>query len=81
MGDMPLSQSPGQIVGLDLIGPLMTSEQGNSYLMVIIDHFSGWIEAYPLANKSNEAVWDKFRNDYLPRHGTCSVNNRPGSRI
>lgn len=73
MGDMPLAQSPGQIIGLDLIGPLMQSQQGNSYLMVIIDHFSGWVEAYPLASKSNEAVWEKFRNDYLPRHGACRV--------
>ena len=73
MGTMPVAQTPGQIVGLDLIGPLLPSHQGNSYLMVVIDHFSGWIEAYPLGNKSNEAVWEKFRNDYVPRHGSCRV--------
>ena len=73
MGDMPIAQSPGQIIGMDLIGPLMESHQGHSYLMVVIDHFSGWVEAYPLQNKSNEAVWERFRNDYLPRHGACRV--------
>jgi hypothetical protein len=73
MGDMPIAQSPAQVVGLDLIGPLMTSTQGNSYIMVVIDHFSGWIEAYPLPNKSNEAVWERMRNDYFPRHGACRV--------
>jgi transposase InsO family protein len=73
MGEMPLAQSPGQIVGLDLIGPLTKSNQGNIYMMVLIDHFSGWVEAYPLASKSNEAVWERFRNDYLPRHGACRV--------
>ncbi len=73
MGEMPIAKSPGQIVGLDLIGPLITSHQGNSYIMVLIDHYSGWVECYPLPNKSNEAVWEKFRNDYLPRHGACRV--------
>ena len=69
MGDMPVAQSPGQVLGLDLIGPLITSTQGNKYIMVLIDHYSGWIEAYPLLNKSNEAVWSKLRQEYLPRHG------------
>ena len=73
MGNMPIAQTPGQIVGLDLVGPLLTSHQGNSYLMVLIDHFSGWVEAYPLGNKSNESVWERFRNDYIPRHGCCRV--------
>ena len=73
MGDMPLAQTPGQIVGLDLIGPLMASHMGSTYLMVVIDHFSGWVEAYPLRNKSNESVWDKFRTEYIPRHGCCRV--------
>ena len=73
MGDMPIAKSPGQIVGLDLIGPLIPSHRGHSYIMVLIDHFSGWVECYPLANKSNEEVWDKFRNEYLPRHGACRL--------
>ena len=73
MGEMPVAQSPGQIVGLDLIGPLIRSHQGHSYIMVLIDHFSGWVECYPLESKSNEEVWEKFRNEYLPRHGSCRV--------
>lgn len=69
MGDMPVATSPGQIVGVDLITQLIPSSNGNSHLMVLIDHYSGWIEAYPLKNKTNEAVWERFRNDYIPRHG------------
>ena len=73
MGDMPLANSPGQIIGVDLIGPMIPSHKDNKYVMVVIDHFSGWVEAYPLATKSNEAVWEKLRSDYFPRHGTCRV--------
>ncbi|RUM47864.1 MAG: hypothetical protein DSY80_00495, partial [Desulfocapsa sp.] len=73
MGEMPIAQSPGQVVSMDLIGPLVVSEQGNQYALVMIDHWSGWIEVYPLASKSNAAVWHKLRTEYFPRHGACRV--------
>jgi hypothetical protein len=41
--------------------------------MVTIDHFTGWAEVYPLAKKSNEAVWERLRNDFVPRHGAPHV--------
>ena len=72
-GDMPLVNSPGQIIGVDLIGPMIPSHKDNKHIMVIIDPFSGWVEAYPLATKSNEAEWEKLRSDNFPRHGACQV--------
>ena len=73
MGDMPIAKSPGQIVGMDLIGPLVQSSYGNQYILTLIDHYSGWIEAYPLPRKTNECVWKALRSDYLPRHGSPRV--------
>jgi hypothetical protein len=74
MGEMPIAKCPGEIVGLDLMGPLFKSALNESkYLMVCIDHYSGWVEAYPLKNKSNESVWERLANDYLPRHGAPRV--------
>ena len=74
MGEMPLAQCPGEIVGIDLMGPLFQSSLNDSkYLMVCIDHYSGWVEAYPLRNRSNEAVWERLANDYVPRHGSPKV--------
>ena len=56
------------------MGPQVHNQKDDyKYLMVVIDHFSGWVEAYPLINKSNEAVWAKFRNDFVPRHGSPRV--------
>ena len=43
IGEMPVAQSPGQIVSMDLIGPLVISEQGNRFALVMIDHWSGWV--------------------------------------
>ncbi len=74
LGEMPIAKCPGEIVGCDLMGPLMDSSLGgNKYLCVCIDHYSGWIEAYPLKNKSNEVIWERMANDYVPRHGAPRV--------
>jgi hypothetical protein len=74
MGEMPIAKCPGEIVGLDLQGPLIPSALGaNKYLMVLIDHYSGWLEAYPIPNKRNDTVWERLRNDYVPRHGAPKV--------
>jgi hypothetical protein len=73
MGEMPIAKGPGQIVGLDLMGPLVPSDKGNKYLLVIIDHYSGWIEAYPIASKCNDTIVERLANDYIPRHGSPRV--------
>ena len=69
MGEMPVANVPGQVWSMDLIGPLVASEHGNRYILTMLDHFSGWPEAYPLPTKSNASVWKWLRNDFLPRHG------------
>ena len=56
MSEMPLPMNCMQVVGVDLIGPFLTSEQGNRYVVTIIDHLSGWAEAFPIPNKSSLAV-------------------------
>ena len=69
MGEMPLAQYPMQIVGADLIGPFVPSLSGNKYVLTIIDHCTGWVEAFPLPNKSNESVWNAWATQLVPRHG------------
>ena len=73
IGNMPVAKSPGQLVGLHFIGPVMTSVRGSNYIMVTINHFSGWVKAYPLLNNSYEAVSERLWDDYFPRHGACRV--------
>ena len=45
---------PMQILAVDILGPLPRSEAGNSYILVVGDYFTRWIEAYPIPNQ--EAV-------------------------
>jgi len=73
MGEMPLPQYPGQFVSADLMGPLVESNQGCKYILCILDHASGWVEAYPIPNKKAATVVDKFTTEYFPRAGYPEV--------
>ena len=73
MGDMPIAQSPLQIVAMDLIGPLIRSTDGHLYILTIIDHCTGWAEAYPLKNKTSAEVWQRLSRQFFPRHGYPDV--------
>ena len=39
---------PHQRLNIDSIGPLPTDEDGNNYILVLIDTFTRWIELYPI---------------------------------
>ena len=73
MGEMPLASYPLQIVGADLIGPLSQSSKGSRYILTMIDHCSGWAEAYPLPDKTSKSVWTVFATDFLPRYGAPEI--------
>ena len=40
-----------QIVGREILGPSPVSESGNFYILVAMDYFSQWAEAYPIPNQ------------------------------
>ena len=67
MGRMPKSNYPGQLIAMDLVGPLPTAASGNKYLLTVLDHCSGWAEAYPIPNKTAKTVQDAFHTNWLPR--------------
>ena len=69
IGTMPLASYPHQIIGCDLVGPFVTSSAGNKYILCIICHATGWAEAYPLPDKTNNSVWQAFARQYIPSHG------------
>jgi transposase InsO family protein len=73
MGEMPIATYPFQMIAMDLIGPLCKSTKGNCYVLNIIDHCTGWVESYPLPDKTCASVWHKLSNDLFPRHSVCEI--------
>ncbi|XP_056606892.1 uncharacterized protein LOC130424925 [Triplophysa dalaica] len=43
---------PFELLGMDLIGKLTLTDNGNQYICVIIDYLTKWPQAYPLKSKS-----------------------------
>ena len=47
-------------MAVDFVGPLLESEKGNCYIMVVGDYFSCWMEAIPIPNQEASTVADKL---------------------
>ena len=73
MGDMPLPATPMQVVSIDLVGPFVASSRNNKYLFTVMDHCSGWAEAYPIPDKRSQTVEHFFHNRFIPAHGCPEV--------
>ena len=70
---MPIPEAPMQLVGMDMVGPLPTSERGNNYILTMVDHFSMWPEAFPVPDKSAETVTRVVLTEIIPRHSCMSI--------
>ena len=34
-----------EIIGIDTVGPFVTSDNGNNYIVTVIDWYTSWLEA------------------------------------
>ena len=48
-----------------------TSTSGNKHICTIIHHLTGWLETFPILDKSADTIVSKLINNYLPIH-MCS---------
>ena len=60
---------PFDKIAIDLITECDTS--GNKHILTIIDHLTGWPEAFPIPDKTTNTIVSTFINEYLPVH-MCS---------
>ena len=51
---VPVPKNSWKQIGIDLIGPLPTTTNGNKYVIVVADYFSMWPEAH--ASPTKEAI-------------------------
>lgn len=56
-----------QIVAMDILGPLpdLESSSGNSYILVVGDYFTKWMEVYPIPNQEATTVARKLTDEFF----------------
>ncbi len=58
---------PMQVVAVDILGPLPESPSGNKYILVAVDYFTRWAEAYGIPNQEAVTVANKLVNEMFLR--------------
>ena len=70
----PLQQfrvgEPMEKLALDIFGPLPVSESNNRYILVAVDCFTKWTEAYAIPNQETQTIVKVLVDEYICRFGT-----------
>ena len=61
-------------LSMDISGPYPTSLSGNRYILSVVDHYTGWPEAFAIPDKSAQSVAHILVDEIFPRFGCpCEV--------
>ena len=61
--------SPMQVIAVDIMGPLPESSNKNSYILVVGDYFTRWMEAYAIYDQEAATVAQKLVDNIFCRFG------------
>ncbi|KAI7814444.1 hypothetical protein IRJ41_018499, partial [Triplophysa rosa] len=67
-GSFPLTSGPGEEIVIDFTD-MIARVHGKRYVLVIVDYFTGWPEAYPVGREDSTAVIKCLINQYIPHYG------------
>ena len=63
------TSAPMEVVGLDILSGLPVTSQGHRHLLVIVDHFSRFVECIPLKTQEATEVAQAFVREFVSRYG------------
>ena len=63
-----IPERPFDRIASNLVTECKTSTSGNKHILTIIDHLTGWPEAFPIQDKSADTIVSTFVKHYLPVH-------------
>ena len=56
-------------VGIDIMGPLPETRHGNRFILVVMDYWTKWVEAYPIPNHTAATVASTLVCQFIARFG------------
>jgi len=76
------SGHPLQRVAIDIVGPTPRSSSGHEWLLVVSDHFTKFVQAFPVRNTSAETLAKKVMDEYICRFGCFeSLHSDQGANV
>ena len=63
------ASEPLEVVALDILSGLPTTAAGHKHLLVVVDHYSRWVECYPLKTQEASEVAKVFVREFVSRFG------------
>ncbi len=63
------SNRPLEVVHIDVVGPLPETQDGNKYIVTMIDNFSGLVMGVPSRTATSKACAIAFVNHWVARYG------------
>ena len=73
VGEVTSPKFSFEITAIDVTGPYMTTPRGNKYLLTFIDHFSRYVEAFPVPDRTDETCTWMYATQIDARHGSGST--------
>ena len=64
---------PGEVVAMDLFGPLPRTARGATVILVMMDHFTRWAEPVALRKAEVSDVVACLLEVWVPRHGVPAI--------
>lgn len=59
-----VNRRPFKLVSMDIVGPFRCTTRNNKYVLVMIDYFTSWVEAAPLAScEARDLHSQKYQNN------------------
>ncbi|CAG2200883.1 unnamed protein product [Mytilus edulis] len=74
-----LTGAPLDCLATDILGPLPTTPRNNKYVLVVTDHFTKWVEIFPVPNQNAETCASVILNEVIARFGSpLSIHSDQG---
>ena len=58
---------------IDILGPLYKTSEGYEYILLVVDAFSHWTEAFPIRTQSAKDVGSILYNEVFTRYGAPRI--------
>jgi len=73
LGAVEDPSEPFQVTSMDITGPYCVTPRKNRYLLTFIDHFTKYVEAFPITDVSAETCARIYATQIIARHGSGST--------